>query len=500
MTGRRPKRRRAASDAEEVERLRRENDRLRRENAEQAKPIADAEKQIADLERQLALRLQNSTTSSNPPSSDGLAGRQRERGRRKKSRRKPGGQVGHPGHRRSLVPVERVSQIVPVFPTACRHCQHALPARGRAVTGEPRRHQVTEVPVIEAHVIEYPCPQVVCPACGKTTQAPVPEEVEGQFGPHLTALVAYLTVVCRLPRRVVQALLEAVLQIPISVGSTQTAWDETSAAVATPYQELADALAGHPVLNCDETGHRTNGEKRWLWTLVAPAYVFYTIATSRGADVLVRLIGPVFAGILGSDRLPTYTTDHQGLRQWCWAHFTRHLLSAQDLARTAAARRFCREALALQAQLFRLWYRFRGDPRARGGPITRDQLIAKALPIEKQFFALGERYVNAADRDVGNLARALFVPHQHFFTVIAHAGVEPTNTAAERALRPAGQWRKIMFGTRSTEGEIVVARLLTITRTCHMQQLSALVYLSAAVRCHRRRQAVASLLPKRPTP
>jgi transposase len=216
--------------------------------------------------------------------------------------------------------------------------------------------------------------------------------------------------------------------------------------------------------------------------------------------VLVRLLGPMFAGILASDRLPTYTTYHQGQRQLCWAHFTRNLLSAQELARTPTARRFCREALALQAQLFRLWHRFRGDPRARGGPITREQLMTKALPVEKKFFALGERYVNAADRDVANLARALFVHHQHFFTFVAHDGVEPTNNAAERALRTAVQWRKIMFGTRSAEGEIVVARLLTITRTCQMQQLNALVYLAAAVRCHRRRQAVTSLLPKPLTP
>jgi transposase len=497
MTGRRPKRRRAAAGTDKIERLRRENERLRQENAEQAKQIAEAEKHIADLERQLALRQQNSTTSSKPPSSDGLAGRQRERGRRKKSRRKPGGQIGHPGHCRPLMPPERVNQVVKIFPDACRHCHHALPAREREVSGEPRRHQITEVPVIEAHVTEYQCPHVVCPACGKTTQAPVPEDVEGQFGPQLTALIAYLTVVCRLPRRLVQALLEGALQIPISVGSTQKAWEETSAAVAAPYQELEDALRGQPVLNCDETGHRTNGEKRWLWTLVAPAYVFYTITTSRGADVLIRLLGPVFAGILGSDRLPTYTTYHHGRRQFCWAHFTRNLLSAQELVRTAAARRFCREALALQAQLFRLWHRARGDPQARGGPISRDQLRAKVLPIEKRFFALGERYVNAADRDVANLARALFVHHQHFFTFVAHEGVEPTNNAAERALRTAVQWRKIMFGTRSAEGEIVVARLLTITRTCQMQQLNALVYLAAAVRCHRRRQTIASLLPKR---
>ena len=51
-----------------------------------------------------------------------------------------------------------------------------------------------------------------------------------------------------------------------------------------------------------------------------------------------------------------------------------------------------------------------------------------------------------------------------------------------------------MFGTRSDNGEVAVARLLTITRTCQLQQLNALVYLTAAIRAYRRRQVVASLL------
>src|SRR5712691_12426771 len=137
MTGRRPKRRRSASDSDEVERLRRENERLREKVDEQAKQIADAEKQIADLERQLALRQQNSTTTSKPPSSDGLAGHQRERGRRTKSRRKPGGQPGHPGHSRPLVPAERANETIDLIPEACRHCQHGLYARD--TVGDPRR-------------------------------------------------------------------------------------------------------------------------------------------------------------------------------------------------------------------------------------------------------------------------------------------------------------------------------------------------------------------------
>jgi len=391
-----------------------------------------------------------------------------------------------------------VDAIVDLVPDACRHCEH--PLRARDAVGDPRRHQVTELPPLAAHVTEYRCYRRRCRGCGKTTQAPLPDEFMGQFGPQLTALIAYLTVVCRLPRLVVQRLLEGALHIPMSLGSTQHAWEEASAAVAASCDELPHALPQQPVLNCDETGHRTNGQKRWLWTLVAPTFIVYTIATSRGADVLRRLLGASFGGILGSDRLPTHLTYAAPQRQLCWAHFTRNLLSAQELATTAAARRFCREALGLQGQLFRLWHRFRGDPHTRGAPLTRAQLIAKACPIEKQFFALANRHVNATNDDVANLARALFVHHAHFFTFVHEDGVDPTNNVAERALRTAVQWRKIMFGNRSADGELAVARLLTVTRTCQLQQLNALAYLTAAICRYRRRQAAASLLPKRIAP
>jgi len=102
----------------ENERLLRELEDLRRKVAEQdrqiaerEKQIADAEKQIAKLERQLAGRKKNSTNSSKPPSSDGLAGEQRPRGRKHKSKRKPGAQPGHPGHHRPLVPSAEGSAI-----------------------------------------------------------------------------------------------------------------------------------------------------------------------------------------------------------------------------------------------------------------------------------------------------------------------------------------------------------------------------------------------------
>ncbi len=265
--------------------------------------------------------------------------------------------------------------------------------------------------------------------------------------------MASLTVVCRWPRLVGQRWLAGALHMPMSLGRTQKAWEEASAAVAEPCEELEQALGRPAVLNCDDTGHRTNAEKRWLWTRVAPTFVCYPIAASRRATVvLTRLLGAACAGVLGTDRLPTDAKYHQGRRPCGWAHVRRHLLSAQDLAKTAAATRVCRAALAWPRRRFRLWPRDRGDPLARGGPITRDPWIANARPVEQAFLALAARAVTLTDTDASHLARALCDHHPHFLTCGHEEGVEPTNHLAERALRHAVPWRKTSVGNRREEG------------------------------------------------
>jgi transposase len=495
----------------ENERLRRENEELRQRLSEQAErlakderqiaennqKIAEKEKQIADLERQLALRNQNSTNSSKPPSSDGLAGAQRQRGRRKKSRRKAGGQPGHRGAHRPLV--EKVDEIRAVLPEQCQHCGHDLPAtiQQARITGDPHRHQVTELPPIQARVIEYQCHRVFCPECGKSTRAGLPLEATGQFGPQLTALMAYLTVVCRMPRRAVltcgkpvEGLLGQVLGIDMSLGSTQKCWEEASQAVAAPCKALEEQLKDEPVLNIDETGWRTNGAKRFLWAFVAARYVVYTVAATRGSKVLIDLLGAVFNGILCSDRFSAYLKYHSGKAQFCWAHLKRNLLGIADITKSSAAGQFCRDALAEHAKLFRLWHKF------RGGQIDRRQLVLRSIPIQQRLVSLAERNLDNSHREVANLATALFEHNERLFIFIEREGVEPTNNSAERALRTGVQWRKICFGNRSAKGEVATARLLTVAETCDLQNVNILAYLSTAIASHRNRKQAASLLPR----
>ena len=483
--------------ARENERLLRENEKLRdeaRRTAEEtAEKIADKDRQIAELERQLAGRKQNSTNSSKPPSSDGLAGESRQRGRtsRARSGKKPGGQPGHAGKHRPQAPPERVNEFHTVLPAQCGRCGHGLGQRLEEVqtSGKVHRHQVIEVPPIAAHIVEYQCHQVVCPECQKATRAAVPEEARRQTGPELTALVSYLTVVCRMPRRVVEALLEQMLGITVSLGNTQTCWEEASAAVADPCQELEEQLHLEPVLNIDETGWRTNGEKRQLWAFVAGTFVVYTIAKTRGSELLARILGAVFEGILCSDRFSGYLKYHQGKGQFCWAHLKRNILGVLDFTKRTGTERFCRDALAVHASLFRLWHKF------RSGLIDRQQLLNRSVRLQKRLFVLAEAHLDDSDRQVRNLARAFFEHSGRLFTFLEHDGVEPTNNSAERSLRTGVQWRKVCFGNRSGAGELATARLLTVTQTCRLHQRNPLQYLASAIICHRRSQAAPSILP-----
>jgi hypothetical protein len=136
---------------------------------------------------------------------------------------------------------------------------------------------------------------------------------------------------------------------------------------------------------------------------------------------------PCGAGVTGTGSGHTAQSGQHS--ELCRPHFKRNILGIQEIGKTTDAERFCRDALALHARLFRLWHRFRDGPGVRYGPITREQLIAKSIPLEKKFFALANRYLDSPDKDVANLALALMQHFEKFF--LRHEGVEPTNNVAE---------------------------------------------------------------------
>src|SRR5436190_22982637 len=96
--------------------------------------IAELEKRIAALEARLGT---NSSNSSVPPSANPLGAPKPVV--KKKSKRKPGGQPGHPPRLKQLLPPERVNHGEVLVPRQCEHCQAALPEPATPTDPQPTR-------------------------------------------------------------------------------------------------------------------------------------------------------------------------------------------------------------------------------------------------------------------------------------------------------------------------------------------------------------------------
>lgn len=470
----------------EIEILKRTNEELVRQLESANRKLEAATQKIAELEHKLEQANRDSTNSSKPPSSDGLQAEKRVHPQRKKGQRKPGGQPGHTGAFRRLVPTEQVQKVVHIRPSICSNCGTKF--QGEEPGKMHHRHQVTELPPTMAEITEFQCWQVDCPACGTRNRGELPTEHRSAFGPRLVAWITWLTVQGRMPRRVLESMLETMLSVPISLGRIQGSVEEASVAVESVYQELQNELPQQEVLNVDETGWKTNGNRRWMWAFIAARYVFYWLDPSRGKKVLQNLLGETFAGVLCTDRWTVYLSYHRGDAQLCWAHLKRDLLGILETSENKEATRFARRSLALVLRLFRLWHRYRGNS------LDREELQEKALKIEKKLFSLAQEQVNSPCAEVRCLARVFFLKTEKLFEFAHRTGVEPTNNQAERALRMAVQWRKISFGNRSEAGEKATSRLLTVLQTCKMQNRNSFQYLVEVIACNRRNLPTPSLL------
>ena len=74
-------------------------------------------------------------------------------------------------------------------------------------------------------------------------------------------------------------------------------------------------------------------------------------------------------------------------------------------------------------------------------------------------------------------------------------GRAPTNHAAERPLRQAGQWRKGSSGTQSEKGSRFVAHILTVVASCRQPGRKVLASLTACCQAFYAGQVGPSLLP-----
>lgn len=376
-----------------------------------------------------------------------------------------------------------------VTPDACRGCGTALPAEPGDGDPADARVQVVELPPVRAEVTEYRLVARRCGACGTLTRAARPAEASGgAFGPRLQAVATLLVGRYRLSRREAVACLAEVGEVELSVGALARLEAATSTALAPVVDEVATAVQQAAVANVDETGWWQGTTRHWLWTVVTETLTLFRLDASRGKAVVQALLGPDWAGIVGSDRYSAYRYLPLDQRQVCWAHLIREF--RKIAAYNQHQRPLGTRLLDVTARIFAAWYRF------RAATIDRPALLVELTPLQAELRDALEDGLDPPHAVVaGALCGNLLDSWPALWTFAHVDGVEPTNNAAERALRPAVLWRKGSFGTQSDAGSRFVERIMTVAATCKQQGRSLLDFLIDAATAARLGLPPPSLLP-----
>ena len=418
------------------------------------------EGRLADLEAKLS---QNSSNSSKPPSSDGP--HVKPAPPKTPSGKRRGGQPGHPKHERVILPPD---QVFDHKPTRCRRCDTPL----RGDDPSPHIDQVLDLPAKLRHVVHHRRHTLACRCCGtRTTAAPVPAAASG-FGPKLTATVAYLSGVGRLGKRTTRTLLADLCDLPVSLGAVSELEATVSRALA-PIHTAAHEHAKGLDANVDETGWKQGGKQAWLWVAVTALVTVFLIRPNRNRVAFDALAGPT-PGVLTTDRFPVYTHLKGRRRQVCWAHLRRDFQAMIDRRNGGSG---VGEDLLLHADLLsEHWERVRDGTRTR-----RWFRRTHAGWLRAEVKALLRSGSAASCAKTAGVCREILAVEESLWTFAGRAGVEPTNNAAERAVRHAVCWRKTSYGTDSERGSRFVERMLTVVASCRQQGRSVLDILVQAV-------------------
>lgn len=463
------------------------------DNIEQSMAALRGENEL--LKEQVA---RTSANSSQPPSKNRLDFKPN---RKEISGKKRGGQIGHIGHERKLYPVEMCQEVIDHYAEKCSKCGSQV----KESNSQIYRHQVVEVPPVKPIVIEHRFHQMTCTCCGKENQAPLMAEIisKGGYGSRVAAYIGLFSSQYRQSYRQIERIMQAVFGLHISLGTIKNLRTEVSEAVRDAVTEAQEYVQQQPTVGVDETGFKQrNGDGQnaaktsgWLWVVVTPLVICFQVILSRATTAAQTVLGETFTGFITSDRCPAYNWVDVSHRQLCWAHLKRDFIQISE--RVGASAEIGAALLAQEKLLFNLWHQFRNEQ------LTRSQLIHLVEPIQAEFSSIlleaAELYIDPQEKTplakTVRTCRNLLKLEVALWLFVSEDGVEPTNNAAERAIRPAVIWRRTSFGSDSLAGSEFVSRLLTVVSSLNLQERNILDFLAESILAARSAQIPPSLLP-----
>jgi len=338
----------------------------------------------------------------------------------------------------------------------------SCPDCGTAFTGmgTTRSRVVEDIVLVHPTVItQFVIERRWCPNCRSYHEDAVSAALpRHRLGLHVLLFVVYQKVALGLSYSKIQHELRTYFGLRISAGELPSMVAEIARLFGPAYARLLELMRQQAALHIDETSWRVEGVPHWLWVFVNDVVALYVVSRSRGSKVPQALLGPDFDGVAISDFFSAYS-PLEVEKAKCWAHLLR---DSHDYAKGQDAEsertRFHRRLHALFVEMGLALEQVQADGAGRRR--VYDEMREKLWRFASEHWRTWQCQ-QLADRIKKYL--------DDLVIWLKNPAVDPTNNAAERALRGAVVTRTTSFGSRSKRGAQAFARLLSIIMTWERQ-------------------------------
>jgi transposase len=379
--------------------------------------------------------------------------------------RKKGRKTGHEGRTRAKdIPVKVVEVTTNVNP--------ATGNKNIKPTGVVEKVTITDFEIVKV-VIQYNCHEYRDLDTGEVftvRHADMPER--GIFGKNVLAFASYL----RFEGRVMYDKIASVFTNVFDIGmTTPTAMDvctRTAEKARPGYECLKDMIKEEKAVNGDETGAKRNGMPGWLWGFFSLNIALFVFNQQRGGDIVKKILGKGFQGVLGADGWDTYRVfceEFGILLQRCWAHAIREVKQVC----VVESKKGDKSLLPAYEWFCDIFAQVKKARKVKSQEV-REQLYIELISELENWCEVYSHYTKL--RKVVNKVRN---GKEYWFTCVLHPEIEPTNNLAERMLRAWVVMRKIIGCLRTEKGEWTTETMLSLFATWKLRKQHPYVQLKS---------------------
>ena len=448
-----------------------ENEELKIENAALKKEVARLEEALQEALAQLEASQRSKRRQAAPF---------RREGKKEKPKR-PGRKKGHQAaHREKPERVDRVIEVV-LEEDHCAECG------GELIERRVEEQYQIDIPPVRPVVTQFNIEVACCGECGKRVQARHPEQTSDalgaaavQIGPRAMALAAEMKHALGIPYRKICRVLEEGFGLRVSPGTLSRGGQRLATKSEPTYEQLVHSIREQEVVYGDETGWRIAAENAWLWVFTSDEATVYTIDRRRSHEVAERILGSDFEGVLSCDCFAAY--DPLPYRQQkCLAHLLRRCSDIASAPHPAETIQLSQQV----AWVLRMAMELKARRHSSSSISYQQNCQLMEDTLDKILDEAGEPEEDAARR----LVKLLRKQRSRLFTFLYVDKCDPTNNAAERAIRPAVIVRKTSAGNKGKPGARTHAIITSLWQTCQQQTLDFLALVAYILR-HQQPQTI----------